>query len=63
MLYAIGKDDNDDMFPIAFAVAEADTKESWQWFITILLEDSDGAADKLGWAIILDRQKIFDVIF
>jgi hypothetical protein len=51
------------MFPIAFVVAEAETKKSWQWFITILLEDLDGAAGRLGWAIMSDMQKVFDVIF
>jgi hypothetical protein len=29
LLCAIGKDGNDDIFPIAFAVAEAETRESW----------------------------------
>ncbi|XP_059431442.1 uncharacterized protein LOC132164938 [Corylus avellana] len=29
LLCAIGKDDNDDMFPTAFAMVEAETRESW----------------------------------
>ncbi|XP_059454997.1 uncharacterized protein LOC132185210 [Corylus avellana] len=57
LLCAIGKDGNDHMFPIAFAVAEAETKESWQWFITILLEDLCGSEGGLGWTIMSDRQK------
>ena len=55
LLCAIGKDGNDDIFSIAFAMAEVETRESWQWFITILLEDLGGAAGGLGWAIMLDR--------
>jgi hypothetical protein len=26
-----GKYGNDDMFPIAYAVAEAETRASWEW--------------------------------
>ncbi|KAK9291278.1 hypothetical protein L1049_009467 [Liquidambar formosana] len=26
------KDGNDQMYPIAFAVVEGETKESWEWF-------------------------------
>ncbi|XP_059446652.1 uncharacterized protein LOC132178221 [Corylus avellana] len=33
---AICKDSNDDMLPIAFAVAKAEIGESWEWFINIL---------------------------
>jgi hypothetical protein len=48
--------------PIVFVVVEAETRESWQWFMTILLEDLSGVADRLGWAIMSDRQKVFDLI-
>ncbi|XP_059428510.1 uncharacterized protein LOC132162269 [Corylus avellana] len=57
LLCAIGKDGNDDMFPIAIAVAEAETRDSWQWFIAILLEDLYGPDGGLGWTIMSDRQK------
>jgi hypothetical protein len=52
LLCAIGINGNDDIFPIVYAVAEAETRESWQWFIQILLEDLYGAEGKLGWTII-----------
>ncbi|XP_059461967.1 uncharacterized protein LOC132190960 [Corylus avellana] len=57
LLCAIGKDGNDDMFPIAIAVAEAETRDSWQWFIAILFEDLCGPDGGLGWTIMSDRQK------
>jgi hypothetical protein len=63
LLCAIGKDGNGEMFLIAFAIAKAETRESWQWFITILLEDLDRVASGLGWATMSDMQKVFDVIF
>jgi hypothetical protein len=48
LLCAIGTNGNDDIFSIAFAVAEAETRDSWQWFITILLEDLCGPTGGLG---------------
>jgi hypothetical protein len=59
LLCAIGTDGNDDIFPIAFAVAEAETRDSWEWFITIFLEDLCGPVGGLGWVIMSDRQKVF----
>jgi hypothetical protein len=55
---AIGVDGNDDMFPIAYAVAEAECRESWQWFIQLLLTDLCGAESGLSWTIMTDRQKV-----
>jgi hypothetical protein len=62
VLCAIGKDGNDNMFPIAVIVAEAETRESYQWFINILVEDLCGAEGKLGWTIMSERRKVFGVI-
>jgi hypothetical protein len=39
LLYVIGKDVNDNMFTIEYAVVEAETKASWEWFIRILIDD------------------------
>ena len=58
LLCAIGLDGNDNMFPIAYAVVEAKTRESWQWFIQLLLEDLCGAKGRLGWTIMSNRQKV-----
>ena len=58
LLCAIGLDENDDMFPIAYAMVKAETSESWQWFIQILLEDLCGAKGGLGWTIMFDKQKV-----
>jgi hypothetical protein len=46
------------MFPIAYAVAEAETRKLWQWFIELLLEDLCGAEGRLGWTIMADRLKV-----
>ncbi|XP_058770844.1 uncharacterized protein LOC131644373 [Vicia villosa] len=39
LLIAVGRDPNDQYFPLAFGVVETETKESWRWFITLLMED------------------------
>jgi hypothetical protein len=33
LLAAIGRDPNDQMFPIAIAVVKGETRESWEWFL------------------------------
>nr|KYP39649.1 hypothetical protein KK1_039035 [Cajanus cajan] len=39
LLIAVGRDLNDQYLPLAFAVVETETKESWRWFLNLLLED------------------------
>jgi len=38
LLGAIGKDGNDQMFLVAWAIEEGETKETWTWFLTHLLD-------------------------
>ncbi|GAU47619.1 hypothetical protein TSUD_90240 [Trifolium subterraneum] len=56
LLTAVGKDGNNQMMPIAFAIVEAETKDSWSWFIDLLLEDLNGFQYKK-WSFISDQQK------
>ncbi|XP_077232428.1 uncharacterized protein LOC143869753 [Tasmannia lanceolata] len=56
ILSAVGKDVNEQMFPIAYAVVEAELKESWTWFLRTLLDDI-GSVETYGWTFIFDRQK------
>ncbi|XP_057434675.1 uncharacterized protein LOC130727535 [Lotus japonicus] len=56
LLSAVGKDGNNQMFPIAFAVVEAETKDSWTWFLNILLHDMNSVKPQ-NWAFISDQQK------
>ena len=39
LLVAIARDANDNMFSIAYAVVEAELKDSWSWFLDRLLKD------------------------
>ena len=38
-MIAVGRDANDQYYPLAFGVVEVENKESWGWFLTLLLED------------------------
>jgi hypothetical protein len=54
---AIGRDANDDLYPIAFAVCESESRATWTWFITTLLADLEGEREHL-WSFMSDRQKV-----
>lgn len=59
LMAAVGRDGNDQMYPIAWAVVEGENTSSWEWFITELqvhlqLEDGDGD----GLAILSDENQV-----
>ncbi|XP_058783990.1 uncharacterized protein LOC131658743 [Vicia villosa] len=64
LLIAVGRDPNDQYFPLAFGVVETETKESWRWFIQLLMEDI-GHDKRI--VFISDQQKglvaVFDEMF
>ena len=51
---AVSKDGNDNLYPIAYTVVEAERKETWLWFIDLLLRDV-GSCNP---TFISDRQKV-----
>lgn len=44
IIAAIGRDLNDQIFPIAFAIVEGETKGSWSWFLSLLISDLECAS-------------------
>ncbi|XP_014506442.1 uncharacterized protein LOC106766208 [Vigna radiata var. radiata] len=42
VLTAVGRDPNEQMLPIAYAVVEVENKETWTWFLQILIADLGG---------------------
>ncbi|XP_062147727.1 uncharacterized protein LOC133856686 [Alnus glutinosa] len=56
LMAAIGRDANNNMYPISMAVVEAETKDSWSWFLEALLADL-GPSGVRRWTFISDRQK------
>ena len=39
LLCAIGRDANNQMYPVAWAVVEVENNDSWNWFCDILFKD------------------------
>ena len=56
LLTAVGVDPNNQMFPIAYAIVEAESRSSWLWFLE-LLKSNLRLTDKEGMAWISDKQK------
>lgn len=59
LLTAIGRDPNDQMLPIAYAVVESECKESWAWFLEILVNDLGGPTECQKQTFISDQQKVY----
>ena len=57
LLSGVGKDGNNQMFPIAYAVVEFKNYSSWKWFVDILIADLHGIQEGC-WAFISDQQKV-----
>lgn len=53
----VGRDGNNKIYLIAYAIVEAETKDSWEWFINILMEDLESINHKEN-AFISDHQKL-----
>ncbi|XP_074325396.1 uncharacterized protein LOC141663533 [Apium graveolens] len=56
LLTAVGCDSNDGMYPIDWAVVEAENSETWNWFLNLLAYDVN-IINSGGWTFISDRQK------
>lgn len=57
LLCAIGRDANNQMYPIAWATMEKETNDSSYWFLGLLQKDLNINGGGEGWVIISDQQK------
>jgi len=57
LLTAIGRDANNHVYPIAWAVVDVENKANWQWFLELLVDDI-GIGDGGGLTIISDQHKV-----
>ncbi|CAL1390237.1 unnamed protein product [Linum trigynum] len=56
LLSAAGKDGNNQMFPIVWAVVEGENTSSWMWFVQLVTQELS-MRDGRGWTVISDQQK------
>lgn len=56
LLAACGIDPNNNWYPFCYAIVEAETKETWHWFINYMRDDLD-VVDSAEWTMISDKQK------
>ena len=57
LLSAVGRDGNNQIYPIAWAVVSIENKENWGWFMQCLIDDLDLVAGD-GLTIISDQHKV-----
>ena len=63
LICTIGRDANDQIYPVAWAVVEKETENSWTWFLGLLQKDLQIPIGGNGWVIISDQQKVTNLIF
>ncbi|XP_074293096.1 uncharacterized protein LOC141620013 [Silene latifolia] len=51
----VGKDANYNIYLVAWAIVEVENKDSWTWFLELLMKDIEPVDDKI--TFMLDRQK------
>ncbi|GKA05153.1 mutator type transposase [Tanacetum coccineum] len=56
ILTAVGVDPNNGTYPLAYAVVEAETKDSWNWFLDCLGDDLELTRNS-NFTFISDRQQ------
>ncbi|KAL3510300.1 hypothetical protein ACH5RR_029701 [Cinchona calisaya] len=54
---AVGRDANNQMYPIAIVLVESEWKDSWAWFLEILT-NANGTPFERGWIFLSNRQKV-----
>ncbi|CAN1250803.1 hypothetical protein LINPERPRIM_LOCUS7526 [Linum perenne] len=57
LLTAIGRDANDQMYPVAWCVVEVESKSSWDWFLEQLQSDLN-IGNGSSWCFSSDQQKV-----
>ncbi|KAL0448101.1 UNVERIFIED_CONTAM: hypothetical protein Slati_1938000 [Sesamum latifolium] len=56
LLAAIGRDPNENIYPIAFAFVEVEKFDSWLWFLRLLLRDIGSQEKGAGHSFQIDRK-------
>ncbi|KAL4325824.1 hypothetical protein GQ457_11G025620 [Hibiscus cannabinus] len=56
LLSAVGVDGNDSLYPICWAVVEAENESSWHWFLSLLMTDLE-MTNSYHFTFMSDKQK------
>ncbi|KAI3733776.1 hypothetical protein L6452_13232 [Arctium lappa] len=56
LISAIGRDGDNQFYPIAWVVVDVENKENWKWFIELLIKDI-GVIEGVGLTIVSDQHK------
>ena len=57
LLVAVGRDGNNQLFPIAWAVVVVENKDNWKWFLELLEEDLR-LGEGRGTVLMSDQHKV-----
>lgn len=57
LLTAVGLDANNTTWVVAYAMVEIECKDSWVWFLNLLVKDLNIRHEVVGWTFISDKQK------
>jgi hypothetical protein len=63
LLSAVGRDGNNNIYPIAFVVVKAEVKDSWIWFLETLVSDLGTYARHARPTFISNQQKVIFSFF
>ena len=58
LLSAVGRDANNHLYPIAWAVVTVESKATWKWFLENLMEDIDEGGTGRGLTLLSDGHKV-----
>jgi len=58
LLTIVGRDANDQMVPIACVVVEVENKDTWTWFLELLIDDLRGPDICASYTFMSDQQKV-----
>ena len=58
LLMTVGRDGNDQMLPLCYALVEVENKETWTWFMELLIEDLGGPEVCQSITFMSNQQKV-----